>query len=183
MSLLEVILTSFSLGMDAFSVSICKGITIKKERIKKAIIIGLYFGLFQTLMSLFGYMFGNIFYKYIVYLDHWIAFFLLLIIGIDMIIESFKHNEINDSINFKKMIILSIATSIDALVVGITLSLFNLNIIFVTLTIGIITFILSFIGVIFGNKIRKKVSFNLELIGGIVLILIGIKILLEHLIL
>ena len=182
MSILEVILTSISLGMDAFSVSICKGITIRKEKIKKSIIIGLYFGLFQTLMSLFGYMFGNIFYKYIVYLDHWIAFFLLLIIGTDMIIESYKHNDIDDSIKFKEMIILSIATSIDALVVGITLSLFNINILLVTLTIGLITFILSFIGVIFGNEIKKKININLELIGGIILILIGIKILLEHLI-
>ena len=181
MKLLDIILISFALALDAFTVSICKGITLKKNKIKKSFIISSYFGFFQSLMTLLGYLFGNIFYNLIINFDHWIAFILLLIIGINMIIESFNNDNIDDDISFKKMFFLSIATSIDALVIGITLSLFNLNILFIILIIGLITFILCYIGSIFGVKIKKYLNFNTEIIGGIILILLGFKILFEHL--
>ena len=182
MNLFDIILTSFALAFDAFTVSICKGIEIKKNKIKNSVIISSYFGVFQSLMTLIGYLFGNYFYYFIVSFDHWIAFISLLVIGINMIIESFSENNVDDSISFNKMIFLSLATSIDALVIGITLSLFRINIILVILIIGLITFILSFIGVLFGNKIKNKISVKSEILGGVILIILGIKILIEHLI-
>lgn len=181
MNLFDIILTSLALASDAFAVSICKGIIIKKNKKKKTLIIASYFGIFQGLMTLIGYLFGSIFYEIIVSFDHWIAFVFLSIIGINMIIESFKSEQFSDSINFKEMIFLSVATSIDALVVGITLSLFSLNIILAIIIITLITFLLSFIGVLFGSKIKEKINVKLEMIGGIILILLGFKILFEHL--
>lgn len=181
MNLIDTILTSFALAFDAFTVSICKGMLIKKDKIKKSAIIGSYFGFFQSLMTLIGFLFGKVFYKLIISFDHWIAFIFLTIIGINMIKESYVKNDIDDNIRFGEMIFLSIATSIDALIVGITFSLFNLNIVFVILIIGLITFLLSFIGVLFGNKIKQKLFFKPEILGGIILIILGIKILIEHL--
>ena len=181
MNLFDIILTSFALAFDAFTVSICKGMLIKNDKLKKSLIIGFYFGFFQLLMTLLGYLFGKIFYNLIINFDHWIAFVFLALIGINMIVESYNENEIGDDIKFGEMLFLSIATSIDALVIGITLSLFKLNIIFVVLIIGLITFILSFFGVLFGNKLKQKLLFKPEILGGIILIILGIKILIEHL--
>lgn len=183
MSVLEVILISIGLAMDAFAVSICKGLSMKKINWKKAIIIALYFGLFQAIMPILGYLLGIKFESLVTSIDHWIAFVLLAVIGIDMIKNSFD-NEVkkrNDKVDFKTMLILSIATSIDALAVGITFAFLNVNLIHAVCFIGIITFILSVLGVKIGNKFGDKFQNKAEMFGGIVLILMGIKILLEHL--
>ena len=180
--MIDILLISVGLAMDAFAVSICKGLSFRKINLKKSAIVGLYFGLFQALMPLIGYLFASMFKELIESVDHWIAFILLLSIGIKMIIESFdKDNNIDDNVNFKSMILLAIATSIDALAVGITLSFLNINIFIAILMIGIVTFVLSFLGALFGSKISNKLNVNFEIIGGIILITIGVKILLEHL--
>lgn len=183
MSLLEIILIGVGLAMDAFAVSICKGLTMKKFNIKKAIIIASYFGIFQACMPLVGYALGINFASAIEKIDHWIAFILLSTIGINMIKESIKSGEdkINDSIDFKTMIVLAIATSIDALAVGITFSFLNVNIIQSILIIGTTTFIISALGVLIGNAFGDKLKGKSEIIGGIILIIIGFKILFEHL--
>ncbi len=183
MNLYEIILISIGLAMDAFAVSICKGLSMKKINWKSTIIIAIYFGLFQAIMPVFGYLLGSSFSVIVQKLDHWIAFILLAIIGGNMIKES-KDDETekrNDKVDFKTMIILAIATSIDALAVGVTFAFFKVNLLFSISVIGIITFVLSFIGVIIGNKFGDKFQNRAELAGGIVLITIGLKILLEHL--
>ena len=183
MGILEIILISFSLAMDAFAVSICKGLSMDKFNLKKAIIIGLYFGIFQAIMPIFGYLLGTSFSNLVENIDHWIAFILLAIIGGNMIKESFDDEveKRNDNIDFKTMIILAIATSIDALAVGITFAFFKMNILIPVIIIGIITFVMSMIGVKIGNKFGDKFQNKAELVGGIILICIGIKILVEHL--
>lgn len=183
MGILELILIAIGLGMDAFAVSICKGISMSKMNWKKAIIIGLYFGIFQALMPVIGFTLGKTFENLVTSIDHWIAFGLLLIIGIKMIIDAFKEDNIsvNDSINWKVMVILAIATSIDALAVGITFAFLQVNLLLAVLIIGIITFILCVIGTKIGNNFGNKFENKAEILGGIVLILIGVKILLEHL--
>ena len=183
MNLYEIILISIGLAMDAFAVSICKGLSMKKINRKSTIIIAIYFGLFQAIMPVFGYLLGSSFSVIVQKLDHWIAFILLAIIGGNMIKES-KDDETekrNDKVDFKTMILLAIATSIDALAVGITFAFFKVNIVVSITIIGIITFILSFIGVIIGNKFGDKFQNKAEFIGGMILIIIGLKILLEHL--
>lgn len=183
MGILEIIIIAIGLAMDAFAVSICKGLSMKKMSWKKGLIIGGYFGFFQALMPLIGYLLGIGFQDKVTGIDHWIAFILLGIIGINMIKEALSKEEEgrNDSVNFKEMIVLAIATSIDALAVGITMAFLEVNIAIAITIIGIITFAISVIGVkignIFGNKYEKKAEFA----GGIILILMGIKILLEHL--
>lgn len=183
MGLIELIVLSVGLGMDAFAVSICKGISMKKMNWKKACIIGLYFGGFQALMPVIGYLLGSTFAKAIASVDHWIAFILLAVIGGNMIKEAFsKESEnSNDDVGFKTMIVLAIATSIDALTVGITFAFLEVNLILAISLIGIITFALSVIGTKVGNKFGDKYENKAEFIGGIVLILLGLKILLEHL--
>ena len=183
MKLYEIFLISIGLAMDAFAVSICKGLSMKKINWKSTIIIAIYFGLFQAIMPVFGYLLGSSFSVIVQKLDHWIAFILLAIIGGNMIKES-KDDETekrNDKVDFKTMILLAIATSIDALAVGITFAFFKVNIVVSITIIGIITFILSFIGVIIGNKFGDKFQNKAEFIGGMILIIIGLKILLEHL--
>ena len=183
MKLYEIILISIGLAMDAFAVSICKGLSMKKINWKSTIIIAIYFGLFQAIMPVFGYLLGSSFSVIVQKLDHWIAFILLAIIGGNMIKES-KDDEAekrNDKVDFKTMIILAIATSIDALAVGVTFAFFKVNIILSISIIGLITFILSFVGVIIGNKFGDKFQNKAEFTGGIILIFIGLKILLEHL--
>lgn len=183
MELYEIILISIGLAMDAFAVSICKGLSMKKINWKSTIIIAIYFGIFQAIMPVFGYLLGSSFSVIVQKLDHWIAFILLAIIGGNMIKES-KDGETekrNDKVDFKTMILLAIATSIDALAVGITFAFFKVNIVVSITIIGIITFILSFIGVIIGNKFGDKFQNKAEFIGGMILIIIGLKILLEHL--
>lgn len=183
MEIFEVLLISLGLAMDAFAVSVCKGLSMEKMNWKKAIIIGLYFGLFQALMPVLGYFLGTAFEQFITSIDHWIAFALLGAIGSNMIKESFNKNSenCNDNIDIKTMVILAIATSIDALAVGITFACLRINIVLPVISIGIITFILSVIGVKIGNKFGDKYENKAEFIGGLILILLGIKILLEHL--
>ena len=184
MGLVEIILIAVSLAMDAFAVSICKGLSMKKMDWKKAIIIGLYFGIFQGGMPLIGYLLGVGFEESIKFIDHWIAFGLLAFIGGNMIKEALskkEDDEIDDKVDFKTMVVLAIATSIDALAVGVTFTFLNVNIILAVSLIAIITFIISCIGVKLGNVFGDKYEKKAELAGGIVLILIGVKILLEHL--
>ena len=183
MGTLEIFLVSFGLAMDAFAVSICKGLAMKKMNWKKAIIVGLYFGIFQALMPAIGYFLGTTFESLVTKVDHWIAFILLAFIGGKMLKEAFDNNSegYNDSVNFKTMVVLAIATSIDALAVGITFAFFKVSILSAISIIGIITFILCVIGVKIGNVFGEKYKSKAEIIGGIILILIGFKILIEHL--
>lgn len=183
MKFIEILIIGISLAMDAFAVSVCKGLSMKKMNWKKAGIIALYFGIFQALMPIIGFVLGSAFSEVVESIDHWIAFFLLAIIGINMIKEA-KDDEIekrNDLVDFKTMLPLAIATSIDALAVGITFAIFNTNIIYAISIIGIVTFIIALLGVKIGNKFGDKFQNKAELVGGIFLILIGVRILLEHL--
>ena len=183
MELFEIIAIGIGLAMDAFAVSICKGLSMKKIDWKKAIIIALYFGIFQALMPILGYFLGSTFSSFVQSVDHWIAFILLAIIGGNMIKDS-TDDEVekrNDKVDVKTMLLLAIATSIDALAVGVTFAFFEVNLLLSISIIGIITFVLSFFGVIIGNKFGDKFQNRAELAGGIVLIIIGLKILLEHL--
>ena len=183
MKLYEIIVIGIGLAMDAFAVSVCKGLSMKKIDWKKAIIIALYFGIFQAVMPVIGYFLGNTFSAFVQKVDHWIAFILLAIIGGNMIRES-RDDEVekrNDKVDVKTMVILAIATSIDALAVGVTFAFFEVNLLLAITIIGIITFVLSILGVVIGNKFGDKFQNKAELAGGIILILIGLKILLEHL--
>ena len=182
MSIIEIILISLAVSADAFATAIYKGLTLKTNNLKEPIIIGLYFGFFQAIMPLIGYLFSNSFNEIIINIDHWIAFVILLILGIKSLIESNK-NEINsnEKIDIKTMIILSFATSIDALAVGITFSFLNINIIYSCIIIGFITFTTSTIGAKIGNKVGLKYKKLSQVLGGIILIIIGFKILFEHL--
>lgn len=183
MSLLEVILIAIGLAMDAFAVSVCKGLAMKKMDWKKAGIIGLYFGLFQGLMPVIGYFLGIGFESKIRAVDHWIAFILLSFIGSSMIKEALKQNDesADDKIDFKTMVVLAIATSIDALAIGVTFAFLNVNLTVAALAIGVITFIISAIGVKIGNVFGDKYEAKAEITGGVILIILGLKILLEHL--
>lgn len=183
MGIIEILLIAVGLAMDAFAVSVCKGLAMKKLNWEKAIIIALYFSIFQALMPILGYLLGIAFESIITQIDHWIAFVLLLIIGIKMINEVFEEEKqsYDDSVNFKVMLVLSIATSIDALAVGITFAFLNTNIILAVSIIGIITFLLSLLGVKIGNRFGNKYEKKAQIIGGIILIIIGIKILIDHL--
>lgn len=183
MGILELVLLSVGLAMDAFAVSICKGISISSKDKKKYLIIGLYFGGFQAIMPLVGYFLGTSFEKVITSIDHYIAFGLLGVIGINMIIEAFskKEDSFNDNVGFKTMLVLAVATSIDALAVGITFAFLNVNIWLAISLIGTITFVLSCVGANIGSKFGDRYSKKAEFIGGVILILIGLKILLEHL--
>lgn len=183
MEIFEVLLISIGLAMDAFAVSVCKGLSMKKMNWKKAIIIGLYFGIFQALMPVLGYFLGTTFDHFITSIDHWISLILLAGIGINMIKEAFTQDSenCNDKIDAKTMVILSIATSIDALAVGITFACLRVKIILPSISIGLITFTLSIIGVRIGNRFGNKYQSRAEFSGGLILILLGIKILLEHL--
>lgn len=182
MNIIEILLIGIGLAMDAFAVSICKGLSMKKLDKKKTAIIGLYFGVFQGLMPVIGYFLGKGFENFVTSIDHWIAFILLVFIGGNMIKEAFKEEEkVNDDVSFKTMIILAIATSIDALAIGITFAFLGVNIWLSVLAIGIITFAISAIGVIIGNKFGDKYEKKAQIFGGIILIIIGAKILIEHL--
>ncbi|MBR2704559.1 MAG: manganese efflux pump [Clostridia bacterium] len=183
MGLVEIFFLGVGLAMDAFAVSICKGLSMKKINWKSAIIIAIYFGLFQAGMPVIGYFLGSTFSSLIQQIDHWVAFILLSIIGGNMIKES-RDDEVdkrNDRVDFKTMIVLAIATSIDALAVGVTFAFFEVNLMLAITIIGVVTLILSFIGVVIGNKFGDKFQNKAELAGGIILIALGIKILLEHL--
>lgn len=181
MSLLELFLIAVAVSMDAFAVAICKGLSMQKVTFKKALTVGLYFGIFQAVMPLIGYFLGVQFREIITSIDHWFAFFLLAFIGISMIKESMSNESCPDGdLGFKSMIILAISTSIDALAVGITLAFLKVDVIQSVSFIGVVTFILSMVGVKIGNIFGAKYKSKAELVGGIVLICIGLKILLEH---
>ena len=202
MGLFQLFIIAVGLSMDAFAVAIGKGLSMKKISIKKAGIVGLYFGIFQAVMPLIGYFLGAQFQDKITSIDHWIAFALLGIIGINMIRESRKNedeieiavdlmvnNATSDSINntnmddllgFKNMSVLAIATSIDALAVGVTFAFLNINIAPAASLIGIVTFTLSMIGVKIGNVFGTIYKSKAEFAGGLILILMGTKILLDH---
>lgn len=184
MSIIELILLAAGLSMDAFAVSICKGLAMEKNSFKKMGTVGLWFGGFQAIMPLTGYFLGSSFEKYITGFDHWIAFVLLAIIGANMIKESLSKEEENqnDSLDFKTMLLLAIATSIDALAVGITFALLpDVNIVAAISFIGMFTFLTSAFGVKIGNVFGIKYKSKAEFAGGFILIVIGLKILLEHL--
>ena len=185
MGFFSVILTGFALSMDAFAVSITKGITLKKVNLSIAIKIAFFFGLFQAVMPLIGWLFGMNFELYIRSIDHWIAVILLSFLGIKMIIETINSDDDNEAnsiyLDNKELIILSIATSIDALAVGVTFAFLNVNIISSISIIGIITFIISFLGVLIGNKFGYFFKNKAQIFGGFILIITGLKILLEHL--
>jgi putative Mn2+ efflux pump MntP len=184
MNLLEIVLIAAGLSMDAFAVSITLGLSVKKTKIKEVLIPGIYFGFFQALMPTIGFFAGIFFAKKIQEFDHWTAFILLGIIGGKMIKESFSQNEKKldeNSFQFIKMLILAIATSIDALAIGITFAFLNVNMIKAIIITGLTTFFISMAGVKIGNIFGIKFKSKAEFIGGAVLLLLGLKIVIEHL--
>ena len=187
MSLATLFITAVGLSMDAFAVAVCKGLAVKKAGIREMAVAGLWFGGFQGLMPLIGYFLGSAFSEYITKIDHWVAFVLLGIIGINMIKESFDKDEecLDDSLGFKTMIVMAIATSIDALAAGVSFAFTDFNpdwFVYMTFVlIGVITMTLSAIGVKIGNIFGTKYKSKAELTGGLILILLGLKILLEGL--
>ncbi len=183
MSLFELFLIAVGLSMDAFAVSICKGLSMRKLNLRHAVIIGLYFGGFQALMPLLGYLLGVNFQNAITSYDHWIAFILLTVIGGNMIREALNPEEdhCDDSVAFPDMVVLAVATSIDALAVGVTFAFLRVHILPAVSFIGVITFCLSVLGVKIGNVFGTRYKSKAEIAGGVILIGIGLKILAEHL--
>ena len=184
MTFLELLLIAVGVSMDAFSVSICKGLTTKRFSWRMALTCGLWFGLFQALMPVVGYFLGAQFARFIESVDHWIAFGLLFLIGANMIREALSHKEgtpVDNSLGFRTMFLLAIATSIDALAVGISFACIQVELWSSVAVIGLTTFVFSVLGVRIGNVFGSKFKKNAEIFGGIILILIGLKILLEHL--
>lgn len=186
MGIIELLLIAVGLSMDAFAVSVCKGLNMTKLRIKNALVIGLFFGGFQALMPLIGWFLGSRFESYIVSIDHWIAFGLLAFIGGQMVWEALKEGEHKqesaDELRLKQLFMLAVATSIDALAVGITFALLDGVSIWISiLLIGCITFAISVAGVLVGFKFGSKYEKGAQIMGGIILVGLGIKILLEHL--
>ena len=186
MSLFELFVLAVGLSMDAFAVSICKGLSVKRVQWKHMITCGAYFGLFQGLMPLIGYLLGVNFQEMIQAVDHWIAFVLLGIIGVNMVREAMGPQEECEgcgdcSFGFKAMVMLAIATSIDALAVGVTFAFLNVRIVPAVCFIGVITFCLSAIGVKLGNIFGMKWKKRAEMAGGLILVGMGVKILVEHL--
>ena len=183
MSYLELFVIAVGLSMDAFAVSICKGLSVRRLKPRHNLICGLYFGGFQALMPVIGWLLGRQFESLIKSIDHWIAFALLVLIGANMIREAAKNEEenLNDSFSPKTMLPLAVATSIDALAVGVTFAFLDVSIVPAVSMIGATTFILSAVGVKIGNVFGAKYKSKAELVGGIVLIAMGVKILIEHL--
>lgn len=184
---IELFLIGVGLSMDAFAVSICKGLGMEKVNKKQAFIIGLYFGGFQALMPLIGWFLGIRFQQYITSIDHWIAFVLLVFIGGKMIVEAVRDKDEEQvdkkdlPLDHKEMFLLAIATSIDALAVGITFAFLDTPIVEAITIIGLTTFFLSILGVVVGNFFGTRYKKKAEIVGGIILVAIGVKILLEHL--
>ena len=183
MDLLTLLTLAVGLAMDAFAVSICKGLAMREKVLKIGIIVGLWFGGFQALMPTIGFFLGTQFKDQITSIDHWIAFVILGLIGINMVKEALSNDEeqADDSIAVKEMFMLAVATSIDALAVGITFAFLNVHIVSAASMIGVCTFLISFAGVKIGNIFGTKYKSKAELAGGIILILLGFKILFEHL--
>lgn len=186
MGFLELLLLAVGLSMDAFAVSICKGLSVKKAGLKESAICGVWFGGFQAIMPLIGFLLGRVFADAIKAFDHWVAFALLAIIGVNMLKEAFEKDcdceNNNADFSFKTMLIMAIATSIDAMAVGISLAMAgNVNIFTAVLLIGVVTFAFSAVGVKVGNVFGSRYEKKAQLAGGIILIGLGLKILLEHL--
>ncbi len=188
MAFWELTLIALGLSMDAFAVSVCKGLTMRRMHYGKALLTGGFFGVFQALMPLIGFFLGTQFAKYIMPVDHWIAFVLLVYIGGKLIYDSRKADEPDcdcavdaDPFGLKTLLVSAVATSIDALAVGITFAFLDVRILPAAAIIGCITFIVCILGVKIGNVFRGPLSAKAEVAGGVVLILIGLKILLEHL--
>ncbi len=182
MSILTLFLIAVGLSMDAFAVSICKGLASGHFRFKYALIVGAWFGGFQALMPMIGFFLGSRFAQYIEAIDHWVAFFLLGLIGFGMIKEALskkEEQEVDASFDALTMLLLAVATSIDALAVGISFALLHVEIVFASLFIGLTTFICSGLGLLVGSQFGTKYRAKSELLGGIILILIGLKILVE----
>ena len=183
MNAASLFILAIGLSMDAFSVAICKGLATRSLNLKKMCITGAWFGGFQALMPVIGFLLGSTFGSYIEAFDHWIAFVLLGLIGLNMIRES-RDKEIeacDASFSFRPMLVMAIATSIDALAVGVSFAFLHVNILLAATFIGVITFVLSAIGVRIGNIFGARFKSTAELVGGVILILIGAEILLEHL--
>ena len=182
--LIEILLIGVGLSMDAFAVSICKGLSMKKVKKKDVLIIALFFGGFQALMPFIGWFLGRGFESYITSIDHWIAFILLGLIGGHMLVDGFKAEDDEEDEEFrldlKELFMLAIATSIDALAVGITFAFLNYPIVEGMSIIGCTTFVISFVGVYIGKIFGTKYEHKAEIAGGLILIFIGVKILLEH---
>ena len=182
LSFIELFIIAVGLSMDAFAVSICKGLAMRKLSYKNACIVGLWFGGFQGLMPLLGYFLGRSFAQLVSQYDHWIAFILLALIGIGMLREAFgEEEEVSDSLAVKTMFLLAIATSIDALAIGVSFAFLEVSIVPAVLFIGVITFLLSVLGVKIGNIFGSRYKSKAEIAGGLILIGMGIKILLSHL--
>ncbi len=186
MGLFELFLIGIGLSMDAFAVAVCKGLCMTKINKKHALVIALFFGGFQFLMPVAGWLLGTQFERYIVSFDHWIAFALLAFIGGKMIYEAISDDDedacrADKSLDLKELTLLAIATSIDALAVGITFAFLKVNILPAAGLIGVTTFVLSLAGVVIGNRFGSRYKKKAEICGGVILILIGLKILLEHL--
>lgn len=182
MSFMELILIGIGLSMDAFAVSICKGLSVGKIKPRHMLSAGIWFGGFQALMPLIGFMLGSAFEQYITSIDHWVAFILLGIIGVNMIKESREEETNQDaSFGFRAMLVLAVATSIDALAVGITFAFLRVDIIPAIAIIGVTTFAFSIAGIKIGSVFGAKYKSKAEFFGGTVLIFLGIKILIEHL--
>ena len=183
-----LLLMGAGLSMDAFAVSICKGLSMRKVNKKQCLVIGLFFGGFQALMPFIGWVLGSQFEQYITSIDHWIAFILLGFIGGKMVVEAIREKDeavevgkMDPPLDFKEMFILAIATSIDALAVGITFAFLDTPILEAITIIGITTMIISIVGVVIGNYFGGKYKHKAELVGGIILVLLGIRILIQHL--
>lgn len=188
MNLLELLILAIGLSMDAFAVAVCKGLSFRRITARHLLTVGLYFGIFQAGMPLIGYIMGIQFSDKIASIDHWIAFGLLGIIGLHMIRESLSKEEEacceekkESALGFKSMAVLAVATSIDALAVGITFAFLKVNIIPAVSFIGLVTFTLSVIGVLIGNLFGARFKSKAEMAGGIILVCLGVKILLQHL--
>lgn len=183
MDLFSLFIIAVALSMDAFAVSICKGLAMRHLTLKEACIVGLWFGGFQAVMPSIGYLLGSQFQTYITSIDHWIAFVLLSLIGVSMIKEALskKEEEADASLDVKNMFLLAVATSVDALAIGVTFAFLQVSVIPAVSLIGVTTFILSAVGVKVGNVFGTRYKAKAELAGGIILILMGLRILLEHL--
>ena len=188
MGLVELFLLAVGLSMDAFAVSICKGLGMKRLNMEQALVIGLFFGGFQALMPLIGWALGTQLDDFITPIDHWIAFILLALIGGKMLLDAFREDDEEEAgepkdtrLDLKELLMLAIATSIDALAVGITFAFLGVNIVVAIAVIGVTTFALSVVGVAVGHVFGARYEKGATIAGGIVLILIGCKILLEHL--
>lgn len=183
MGLLDLFVTAVALSMDAFAVSVSKGLSVKRVRLQHGLITGAYFGGFQALMPLIGFFLASSFAEYIKRFDHWIAFGLLVLIGANMLREALskEEEEMNDSFSLKTMLPLAIATSIDALATGVSFAVTDTNIWLAISLVGATTFAFSAAGVKIGNAFGLKYKSKAEVIGGLILILMGVKILVEHL--